>query len=119
VEASAALKPAQQLAVYVAWMGETTREAATLLARELRRAGIGTEISYHSVKLKKAMGAASKLEVRYAIIIGEEEVASGNYQVKDMGTGEQQGVSAGDVAAFLKEKLREGSQAESQLLEQK
>ena len=119
VEASAASRPAGPLAVYVAWMGETTREAATLLARELRRAGIGTEISYHPVKLKKAMGAASKLEVRYTLIIGEEEVASGNYQVKDMGTGEQQSVSAGDVVAFLKQKLREGLQAESQLLEQK
>jgi histidyl-tRNA synthetase len=119
VEASAALKPDQPLAVYVAWMGEATREAATLLARELRRAGIGTEISYHPIKLKKAMGAASKLEVRYTIIIGDEEVRSGNYQVKDMRTGEQQGVSATEIAGFLKAKLREGSQAESQLLEQK
>jgi histidyl-tRNA synthetase len=122
VEAKAALNPAlrgQPLAVYVAWMGEATREAATLLARELRRAGIGTEISYHPVKLKKAMGTASKLEVRYTIIIGEEEVASGNYQVKDMGAGEQQSVSAAEITGFLKEKLREGPKAESQLLEQK
>ncbi|MGA8182828.1 MAG: histidine--tRNA ligase [Terriglobia bacterium] len=105
VEATAALKPGQPLAVYVAWMGETTREAATLLARQLRRADIGTEISYHPIKLKKAMGAASKLGVRYTIIIGEQEVESGNYQVKDMQTGEQQSVSAGEIAGFLKEKL--------------
>jgi len=105
VEATAALKPAQPLSVYIAWMGEATREAATLLARELRRAGMGTEISYHPIKLKKAMGAASKLGVRYTIIIGEEETASGNYQVKDMQTGEQQSVSAAEIAGFLKEKL--------------
>jgi histidyl-tRNA synthetase len=119
VEASAALKPEQPLAVYVAWMGETTREAATLLARELRRAGLGTEISYHPIKLKKAMGAASKLDVRYTIIIGDQEVESGNYQVKDMRTGEQQSVSAAEIAGYLKVKLRKGPQAESQLLEQK
>jgi histidyl-tRNA synthetase len=113
VEATAALKSAHPLAVYVAWMGEPTREAATALARDLRRQGIGTEISYHPIKLKKAMGAANKLQVRYAIIIGEEEVASGNYQVKDMGTGEQQSVSAAEIAGFLKEKLREPSPAES------
>ncbi len=105
VEATGALKPRQPLAVYVAWMGETTREAATLLARQLRREGIGTEISYQPIKLKKAMGAASKLEVPYTIIVGEEEVASGNYQVKDMQTGEQQSVSAAEIAGFLKEKL--------------
>jgi histidyl-tRNA synthetase len=118
VEATESLKPEQPLAVYVAWMGEATREASTLLARGLRRAGIGTEISYHPIKLKKAMGAASKLGVSYTIIIGEEEVASGNYQVKDMSTGEQQSMSAAEIAGFLKENLREGSQAESQLPEQ-
>ena len=63
---------------------------------------MGTEISYHPIKLKKAMGAASKLQVRYTIIIGEQEVESGNYQVKDMQTGEQQSVSAGEIAGFLK-----------------
>ena len=64
------------------------------------------------------MGAASKLGVSYTIIIGEEEVASGNYQVKDMSTGEQQSMSAAEIAGFLKENLREGPQAESQLPEQ-
>ncbi|HET7872564.1 MAG TPA: His/Gly/Thr/Pro-type tRNA ligase C-terminal domain-containing protein, partial [Terriglobales bacterium] len=107
VEATAASRPAGPLAVYVAWMGESARREATLLAGALRRRGVGTEISYQPVKLKKAMGAASRLRVRYTIIIGEEEIASGNYQVKDMATGEQQSVSDGDIAGFLQEKLRE------------
>ncbi|HEX5413640.1 MAG TPA: histidine--tRNA ligase [Terriglobia bacterium] len=107
VEATAALTLAEPLAVYIAWMGEGARREATLMASKLRREGVGTEISYQPVKLKKAMGAASRLEARYAIIIGEEEVASGKYQVKDMATGEQQSVSAGDLSGFVKEKLRE------------
>ncbi|MEJ2008969.1 MAG: histidine--tRNA ligase [Acidobacteriota bacterium] len=119
VEATAALKPVQPLAVYVAWMGETTREPAMLLARDLRRQGIGAEISYHPIKLKKAMGIASKLQVLYTIIIGENEVASGSYQVKDMRTGEQTGVSAGEIINFLNEKLGESLKAESHLLERK
>jgi histidyl-tRNA synthetase len=119
VEAFAALKPVQPLAVYVAWMGEFAREAAMLAARELRRQGIGTEISYHPVKLKKALGIASKLQARYTVIIGENEVASRNYQIKNMRTGEQQSVGAAEIVAFLKEKLRENSLAESYLAEQK
>jgi len=119
VEAFAALKPVQPLAVYVAWMGESAREAAMLAARELRRQGIGTEISYHPVKLKKALGIASKLQTRYTVIIGENEVASRNYQIKNMHTGEQQSVGAAEIVAFLKEKLRENSLAESYLAEQK
>ena len=119
VEASSALKPDQPLAVYVAWMGESTREAATALARKLRREGIETEISYHPIKLKKAMGAASKLQVLFTVIIGESEVASGNYQLKDMRTGEQQSVSAGEIIGFLKDKLNEEAQAEKQPAESK
>ncbi len=119
VEATAALRPVQPLTVYVAWMGEATREPAVLLARELRRQSIGTEISYHPIKLKKAMGTASKLQVLYTIIIGEQEVASGSYQVKDMRTGEQESVSAGEIVNILKAKLREPSPAESHLAGQK
>jgi len=111
LEATGTLKPAQPLAVYIAWMGDTAREPSLLLARELRRQGIGTEISYHQIKLKKAMGVASKLQAPYAIIIGENEVSSGNYQVKDMRSGEQTSVRAGEIAGFLQEKLREPLQA--------
>ncbi len=119
VEATAGLQPLQPLAVYVAWMGEATREPAMMLARELRRQSIGTEISFHPIKLKKAMGIASKLQVPYTIIIGEQEVASGSYQVKDMQTGEQISVSTAEIAGYLQEKLHEALPAESHLLEQK
>ena len=111
LETTGTLKLAQPLAVYIAWLGDAAREPSLLLARELRRQGIGVEISYHQIKLKKAMGAASKLQAPYTLIIGEDEVASGSYQVKNMQTGEQTSVSAGEIAGFLKEKLREPSQA--------
>ena len=115
LEATGTLKLAQPLAVYVAWMGDAARGPSLLLARELRRQDIGTETSYHQIKLKKAMSLASKLQAPYAIIIGEDEVSSGNYQVKDLRTGEQTSVRAGEIAGFLKEKLREPSQAGNDL----
>ena len=84
-----------------------------LAARDLRRQGIGTEISSHSIKLKKAMGIASKLQVRYTIIIGEQEVAAESYQLKDMRTGEQQSVSAAEIVDVIKKKLGEPAPVES------
>jgi len=119
LEATGTLKPAQPLAAYIAWMGDAARQPSLLLARELRRQGIGTEISYHQIKLKKAMGTASKLQAPYTIIIGENEVSSGSYQVKDMQSGEQTSVSAAEIARFLKEKLREPLQAGNGPAEQK
>ncbi len=107
VEESAKLELKAPLAVYVAWMGEAAQGPAKRLVRQLRREGISAEVSFQPIKLKKSMGIASRLRARHTVIIGEEEVSTGQYQLKDMETGEQKGVDAAELAAALKEKLVE------------
>jgi len=107
VEESAALELKAPLAVYVAWMGEAAQEPATRLVRQLRREGISAEVSFQQMKLKKSLGIANKLQARHTVIIGEEEVATGQYQLKDMETGEQKAVDAIQLVASIKEKLGE------------
>jgi histidyl-tRNA synthetase len=101
------LKPSNTLAVYIAWMEEGAREPASRLARELRREGISVDLSYEPMKLKKSLGLANKLQTRFAVIIGEGELASGRYQVKDMGAGRQEEVAPAQIASYLKTKLGE------------
>jgi len=103
VQAAAGLKSEAPLAAYIVWMGEAALPPAAALARELRAQGMSVEIDYDPMKIKKAMGVASKLGARFAIIIGEGELSTGRYQVKDMGSGEQQEVERGNIAAHLKE----------------
>ncbi len=79
--------------------------AATKLARELRREGLSVEIDYGATKLKKSLGAASKLGARFAIIVGEDEMAKGRYQVKDMTSGQQEEVEPARIALYLKQKV--------------
>jgi len=104
VEQAGSLKASDLLAVYIAWMGEAALSRASQLARELRREGLSVEMDYEPAKLKKALGVANKLQARFAIIIGEGELASGRYQVKNMTSGEQQEMEPGTIAAYLKEK---------------
>jgi histidyl-tRNA synthetase len=66
---------------------------------------LSVEIDYDPMKIKKAMGVANKLQARFAIIIGEGELASGRYQVKDMRSGEQQEMEPETIAPYLKGKL--------------
>ena len=40
-------------------------------------------------KLKRSLELANKLGARYALIVGDDEIAAGNFQLKDMATGEQ------------------------------
>jgi histidyl-tRNA synthetase len=105
VQAAALLQPGNPLAVYVVWMGESTLTPASRLVRELRAQGLCVEIDYDPMKIKKAMGIASKLHARFAIIIGEGELASGKFQVKDMASGEQQQLDPEAIASYVKEKL--------------
>jgi histidyl-tRNA synthetase len=102
VQAAAVLKPEAPLAAYVVWMGEATLPPAARLVRELRAQGLSVEIDYDPMKIKKAMGVASKLLARFAIIIGEGEISTGRYQVKDMATGRQQEMEPQNIADFVK-----------------
>jgi histidyl-tRNA synthetase len=86
-------------------MGDSALAPASRLARELRRTGLSVEIGYEPVKLKKSLGIANKLVARFAIIVGEGELASGRFQVKNMETGRQEEVEPVRIAAYLKERL--------------
>ena len=102
VQAAAVLQPGNPLAAYVVWMGEATLAPASRLVRELRAQGLSVEIDYDPMKIKKAMGIANKLQARFAIIIGEGELASGKYQVKDMASGEQKELEPSGIAEYVK-----------------
>ncbi|MCJ7503801.1 MAG: histidine--tRNA ligase [Acidobacteriia bacterium] len=105
VEQAAQLKGEDQLAAYVAWMGEQALPLAAQLAQDLRRQGISAELGYEPIKLKKSLSVANKLRARFAVIIGEGELASGRCQVKDMNTGQQEEVEPARIAQYLQEKL--------------
>ncbi len=105
VEQAGHLKAESSLAAYVAWLGDGALRPAAELARGLRQQGLSVELGYEPVKLKKSLSIANKLRARFAIIIGEGELASGRYQVKDMSAGRQEEIDPASIASYLKEKL--------------
>src|SRR5271156_5257434 len=78
------------LAVFVAWMGQAAYPTAVNIARKLREAGLSVELPAEEMKFKKSLGLADKLGARYALIIGEDEVASGQLTLKHLADGQQQ-----------------------------
>jgi histidyl-tRNA synthetase len=52
------------------------------------------------------MRKANKLACRFALIVGENEMKSGKYQLKDMSDGNQIEVSAEACAGKIKEQLK-------------
>ena len=70
-------------------------------AQELRRAGLGVEVGDGAWRLKKSFEAADKL-ARKMIIVGEDEVNSGVFTVKDFSKGEQVKLSRTELVSALK-----------------
>jgi histidyl-tRNA synthetase len=88
--------------VYVAWMGEQAQPAAVRAAQTLRRAGLRVELPSAEQKFGKALGQADKLGARYALILGDDEVASGNWTLKTLADGSQAKFSETALLEFLK-----------------
>jgi histidyl-tRNA synthetase len=89
------------LDLYIAPMDESALRHAGILASELRATGASVEVGA-AAKLKKAMEIANKVSARRVLIIGEEELAAGEYSLKDMTSGTQQRLSRAELAGHLK-----------------
>jgi histidyl-tRNA synthetase len=78
--------------LYVAPMGEAAFRHASLIARDLRRKGTSVEMA-PAGKLKKLMETANRTGARWTLLVGDDEIASGAYSLKNMKTGEQEKLS--------------------------
>jgi len=74
------------------------------LAQELRVAGIRTEIALEGGKLGKQLKYADRAGIRYALVLGEDELARGVVALKDLASGEQSEVPRADVTRILQAK---------------
>jgi histidyl-tRNA synthetase len=77
-----------RLDVYLAPMGAAAASHCVELAAGLRHAGVSVEVGLEA-KLKRALELANKQSARYALIVGDNEIAAGEYTLKEMSTGEQ------------------------------
>jgi histidyl-tRNA synthetase len=89
------------LDVLVAPLGEPALRHAAVMARDLRRSGHSVELV--EGKLKRAMELANKFGARFALIVGDNEMAAGRYALKNMTTGEQENLTRDEIAAKLAE----------------
>jgi histidyl-tRNA synthetase len=98
-------KETPRVSVYVVPLGDLARARALPLATELRQAGVATDLVFGSRGLKGAMKAADRSGARYAVIVGERDIADGVAQLKDLVSGEQHAVPLPDLARTIQEKL--------------
>jgi len=70
-------------------------------ARQLRGAGIATEVYPEAKRIGQQLKYASRKGCRVAVIAGDEEFNNGTWQVKDLDRGEQHSVAADELAGAV------------------
>ena len=87
--------------VYIVALGDEAKVAAFRLQQELREHGFYAEIDLMGRSMKGQMKAANKLDAEYAVIIGEEELAAGKAQVRNMATKEQVSIPLNGIVKYM------------------
>lgn len=95
-----------QTDVFIVSVGEAAELATFTMAERLREAAKGWRILRHCGRgnFKKQMKKADASGARFTLIMGENEVAEGICQIKDMSTGEQKNCVIDAVADYLSTK---------------
>ncbi|NJN66350.1 MAG: histidine--tRNA ligase [Chloroflexaceae bacterium] len=89
--------------VFVTVFGAEQRVASLQLARELRAAGVPVMTALEPESpLGKQLKEADRKGVRYALVLGPDELSRSEVLVKDLASGEQRGVAREAVAEALR-----------------
>jgi len=92
--------PAPQ--VFLAHLGPQAGREALRLVDALRRAGVGAWLAFGERGLRSQLREAGKRSMRYTVILGEDELATGTATVRDMQAGEQTSVERAGLVEWLK-----------------
>lgn len=82
-------------------LGAEAEARAQAILAELRESGIAADMAYRG-NMKKRLTRANAAGARYALLIGDDELASGEAQLKDLASGAQRAVPLDRIGEALK-----------------
>ena len=89
--------------VFIATVGEAAFKVGCEALYSLRWAGVAADIDYMGRSLKAQMKYANKMNARFVVFLGDEEISRGRGTVRCMDTGEQWDVDLAGLAKWFGE----------------
>ena len=90
-----------EVKIYIVGLGDNTLKTVIKLAENLREQNLSTEFDVLRRSLKAQLREANKMNVKYAIIIGDEELESNQLEVKNFSTGNQQKIELSKIVDHM------------------
>lgn len=98
-----AVNPASTLSqVLVVPLDDQSTDYAIQVANSMRDAGLIAEVYFEESKTDKKLGYANKLGIPYVVLLGSDEVATGQLTLKDMKTGTQEKMELDKIINWVK-----------------
>ena len=91
--------------VFIASIGDNAKLKASKIINDLRKNNISADMDYMDRSLKGQMKYANKLNAKYTVILGDNEIESGKISLKNMKTSQQVEINLSDLYHRLKEEL--------------
>ena len=100
------ISPRTRPVIFLVQLGDLAKKKSLKLFEELRRSGLETASSFSRDTIKAQLKTADKLEVRFALILGQKEVLDETIIIRDMVSGIQETVPLVKVIKEIKKRLR-------------
>ncbi|MFM7768167.1 MAG: histidine--tRNA ligase [Bacteroidota bacterium] len=81
--------------------GEAESAYCMKAARELRESGINSEVYPDTAKMKKQMSYADDKQIPFVVLVGSEEISSGQLTLRNMVNGEQMKISLEEIIKLV------------------
>ena len=93
--------PANVVDVVIAPIGDRAVDAALVLGRDVRKAGVRCEVDTRKTSIKAQLRRANSLGARFAVILGDRELDEGIVELKDLEAHAQEKIAHADLARHI------------------
>ncbi len=88
--------------IYLAPLGEKAGKSVPGIVYTLRKQGIKVETDLIGRGLRAQMKYADKIGARYTIVLGDNEIESGDCEIKNMITGEKASIKINEISDYIR-----------------
>ncbi|MCD2136793.1 histidine--tRNA ligase [Salinicoccus halitifaciens] len=97
------LEQPKGIKLYICTMDDNSFDKAGTLLHELRTKGISADMDYKRRKLKAQMKDADRKRAEHVIVLGEDEINSGEVELKSMQDGASQKMNIDELKNYLED----------------
>lgn len=88
--------------LFIVTMGEEADRYAVKLLNDLRKNGVKADKDYLNRKIKGQMKQADRLNAKYTIVIGDQELENNSIAIKNMTSGESENIQLDQLINYFK-----------------